>query len=524
MHALLQKHQLRPATQPSSARLGKPAGTALPPPGPTAPRLPSRQRLVASNELLVSLDSLANLNGKHTPRGDQQQAEEATITTGRAAAAPAGTRVVHSSSGRKFCLSSVEDLLTPQTPLNGLATAAGHQQYNAYSLPPRPATQGNDGDRRLGGGGGNFHHQHTGIPRLSSAAAAGEFPLSSTDSHHHPLHHVLAQEIAKMVRSLPTPTNATTTVNEHQHHRPPTTDSRNSFRNYGRSSSSDYDGQQQQQQYHVNNGIMRSLSPNAQQQQHHHQLTSWAEFASQSTDDEIMALLKVVLVRLLSGGGSSGAHHPASSHHSLSSSANGSSRIGGRAAGRVGQQQPSSSSPSASSVFQKMCVAFAEATGEAPPPMYSPNPTGTNDSPRGRGQQHFFESARSSASAAAAPSHTRDPDDDVAWQSSPRLGKQQQQQRHQQHQDNEFGPRHTSVRMMTSPSSHAQAQHNPLTVDVMSSAVQRNNMMMSDVGNEHALVSDAVLFRQIGILRRERDDMRLEVEALRTELQRQLEK
>jgi hypothetical protein len=56
-----------------------------------------------------------------------------------------------------------------------------------------------------------------------------------------------------------------------------------------------------------------------------------------------------------------------------------------------------------------------------------------------------------------------------------------------------------------------------MTVDVMNST---RSLMMS--GNEHALVSDAVLFRQIGILRRERDEMRREVEALRAELQRQV--
>jgi hypothetical protein len=461
MHAILQKHQLRPATQPSSARLGKPACTALPPPGPTPPRLPSRQQHGAE---LLAMSS---------------RADSGSPTRG----AGTGMRVVSSSSGRKFCLSSVEDLLTTHTS-HALDLPHGSSSVNAAlgasALPPRPATQGNDGGRRAPGDG--YDHERrsagSGIPRLSSAAAAGEFSsLGPAEVHnHHPIHHVLAQEIAKMVRRLPTPTSDGGQETRQQH--PPLqSESRNSFRGHGRLLSSE--------DLHHHD----SASPTKPKHSVSHQ-TSWATFASQASDDEVMALLKLVLVRLLSGATLLSQSPPKTVSR----------------AGKEPTHPPQYGRASASSVFQKMCVAFAEATGEAPmPPPMAHNA----DSPR--------------ADHAMYPRHQQRPptwqhsNEEVAWRPSPRLETQQ-------HQLVDFGPRHTSMRAISPPLSSSPhlphpspIQQNPMTVDVMNST---RSLMMS--GNEHALVSDAVLFRQIGILRRERDEMRREVEALRAELQRQV--
>lgn len=461
MHAILQKHHLRPATQPSSSR-GKPAASVLPPPCPSAPRLPSRQR--PDDELVVNVD--------HADTTHRSRVRKTTPAHGEDCY---GTRIVHSSSGRKFYLSSVEDLLQPLPPPAAEGDGAGGVSQRG-ALPPRPATQGTASVRSAG----PSDFLEGSMPRLASAAT-GDLPgcISNMEGGEMPLHHALAQEIARMARRLPFIAGGGADASAQTYEQPP-------------GSRGSPTGSWAGERFHApdRHGHF-GASHDATSRRRGSPTNQWATFAADASSDELCSLLKVVLIQLLSIGGDNA---PQSSSQPPKTTT---SRL------RVSQQKLS-----ASDVFAKVCSIFAEATGEVPVSVAARHATArsTHGAGEDAGDTRRRYGARpqqperppttddTASICGSASSPAADPDDDgVQWQTSPRVLADDT--------STAFGNCHASVRV------------NRKSLMIVGNHAQDNN----------ALASDAVLFRQIGILRRERDGLRYEVQALRAELQRQLE-
>lgn len=453
MHAILQKHHLRPATQSSSR--GKPAGTSLPPPAPSAPRLPSRQRDV---DEIVVLDA---------------------SVSGRPPAESIGRRVVHSSSGRKFYLSSVGDLLAPApvtlllqnrpASQEGSASTTQQQQvpqptsasHNAPTLlPPRPTPQSATTgiSVRQSAGMDRF------IPVLASHSATGEqggndMPLQQGGDHraNQPLQHALAEELARLARNnvmhtsrpaTQTPLAWTTSQATYTPVNSPRVPTRvEPLDTLHASGANHVDGGR------VSSSVRLLTSSSSSGALHHVASSAGLHTSPPSTladvpDGDLHALLKLVIVQLLER--TTGTPKNSSSAPQSPNTGGGLHHlrpIGNVSANSRRGAKSSTQPPLASEVFQKLCAAFAEATGEAIPYLNTPQ----------------------------APSHEPPPvaedpaDDGVYWGASPRLSMD--------------GPR-------------SAPQHTTMTV------------------------ADTVLQRHINILRDERDLLRKEVEALRNELDR----
>lgn len=376
MHALLQKHHLRPSTEPGSTRAGKPATSAIPPPTPTIhqflrmhpaglpPRAaPDDVAVVGSNNSSVRVVSSSSVGSNRPPQGPHSSLNART-------------------PNRNFVLASVDDILQPNLstfaprhlppaggPPRHLVIASGNPEGNSSRAnsaeSERPAT----GIPTLHTDDSPLNHE----PQLDASLSGRRLQRS--------LHQMLAEELAQFVHRQQAGVSSAAPRHEPSMH----------ARSSGASTRAD-----------AAEGVMGSTfasSAPTHSDSKRKVLNAKSVAASviaEGSVEDLLSILRATIVQLLSRGIGGCLEYRPSSRCPTAASEMKATRP------HEAQRQKSAPPLTASQVLHTICSIYAEATGQAV------------DAAAVRGA---LGSSQRTATLPTRTSGPRDDDDGVSWES-----------------------------------------------------------------------------------------------------------